>query len=207
MNYIKQLFVFTFAIVVFSSAQADTPSFTYIGAEYVANGDFSIGDDRLNAELGLDGFAINGSIELGVFFFQASRFELETDDFSGGRLDDNISTLAAGMTFELPRSQLYGLIRARRDELEGRFGNLAADLDGTSVGVEAGVRVNITDRLELNANAGIPDQDDGKTYGLGAQFFITDHLGLTLDIKSIELEDKDVQAQFDTTSIGLRFSF
>jgi len=212
MKSIQQLFVSLFTIIALNvvhigTAQADSPSFTYVGAEYVANGDFSIGSGALDADIGLEGFAVNASLELGIFFIQASRFELETDDFLGGSLDDNISTIAAGMTFELPRSQVYGLIRGRRDELNGRFGNLASDLDGTTLGAEAGVRINLTDRLELNANAGVPSTDEGVSYGVGAQFFVTNNIGLTLDVRSIELEDDDIDAKFDTTSIGLRFSF
>ncbi len=197
------------ALVCFTSeiAKADIPSFSYIGTEYVVNGDFSLGDGSLDAELDLDGFALTASMELGIFFIQASRFELETEDFLGGSIDDNISTLAAGMTFELPRSQVYGLVRARRDELDGRLGNLRADLDGTTLGAEAGIRVNITDRFEINANAGVPSTDEGVSYGLGAQFFITNNLGLTFDLRSIELEDDDLEAEFNTTSLGLRFSF
>ncbi len=41
----------------------------------------------------------------------------------------------------------------------------------------------------------------------GAQFLLTDRFGLTLDFNSIEVEDGDLAAQFDTTSIGVRFSF
>ncbi|GAA6138702.1 hypothetical protein NBRC116583_24490 [Arenicella sp. 4NH20-0111] len=185
----------------------DSPSFTYVGTQYIANGDFSVGDGNLSADLGLDGFALDASLELGIFFIQASRYELESDQLLGGSIEDNISTVAAGMTFELPQSQLYGLVRARRDELKGRLGNLTEELDGTTVGVEAGLRINITNRFELNANVGVPSIDEGTSYGAGAQFFITNNLGLTFDIRSIELEEGDVEAKFDTTSIGLRFSF
>lgn len=190
-----------------SQSFSDSPSFTYVGAEYVANGDFSVGDGILSADLGLDGFALNASLELGIFFVQASRYELESDDLLGGRIEDNISTVAAGITFELPQTQVYGLIRARRDEVEGRLGYLTEEVDGTSVGAEAGVRINITNRFEVNANIGVPSTDDGSSYGAGAQFFISDNLGLTFDIRSIELEDNDVEAKFDTTSIGVRFTF
>ncbi len=203
--------IFSASIVNTKVALADSPSFTYIGTEYIASGDFSASSGSLSADVGLDGFALNASVELGIFFLQASRFELESDDLLegnvSGNIEDSISTVAAGLTFELPRSQLYGLIRARRDEIEANVAGFSEDADGTTLGAEAGARVNLTNRLEINAYAGIPSTDAGLSYGLGAQFFITNNIGLTFNINSIELEEDDVEAQFDTTSIGLRLSF
>lgn len=208
---IASLFGALIVITHANVAAADSPSFSYIGAEYIVAGDFSASSGNLSADVSLDGFALNASVELGIFFLQASRFELESDDLLegnvSGNIEDSISTIAAGLTFELPRSQVYGLIRARRDEIEANVANFSEDADGTTLGAEAGIRLNITDRLELNANAGIPSTDAGLSYGVGAQFFITNNLGLTFNINSIELEEDDIEAQFDTTSVGLRFSF
>jgi len=144
---------------------------------------------------------------LGIFFLQASRFELESETVFDARLEDSITTLALGMTFELPRTQLYGLVRARRDELSIVGGGLDEEDDGGVVGFEAGARVNITDRFEVNANLGVPSAEDGTSYGIGAQFFITKNLGITANLRSLELEDDDIDAKFDTTSIGLRYNF
>lgn len=193
-------------LVVNSTASADSPSFTYVGAEYVAAGDLQVGNGRISADLGLDGFALTGSAELGIFFLQASRYELDGDKFLNSKIKDSITTIAAGITFELPQSQVYGLIRGRRDELSVS-GLFDEDETGHSAGVEVGARVNLTDRFELNANLGKPSDEAGVSYGVGAQLFITNNLGITLDLRSIEVEEDDIEAKFDTTSIGVRFTF
>ncbi|MFT5571178.1 MAG: hypothetical protein ACI9FR_000086 [Cryomorphaceae bacterium] len=189
------------------NSHADSPSFTYVELEYVAAGSFEISDDSLSVDVDIDGYALNASVELGIFFLQASRFELESDVVLDASLKDSISSIALGMTFALPQSQVYGLIRARHDDLSLRGGGFDEDTDGGVVGAEVGVRINLTDRFELNANAGVPSTEDGKSFGVGAQFFITKNIGITLDFSSLELEEDGITANFDTTSVGLRFTF
>jgi len=193
-------------ILTTTQVQADSPSFTYVELEYIASGDFEVNVDSLSLNSDIEGFALGASVELGIFFLQASRFELESDEVLGTIAEDSISTIAAGIAFELPRAQVYGLIRGRRDEVSSR-GLIEEDEDAGTVGGEVGVRVNLTDRLELNANIGRPSPDEGSSYGVGAQFFITDNIGLTLDFSSIEAEDDDDSVKFDTTSVGERFTF
>lgn len=187
-------------------ARADSPSFTYVELEYIAAGDFEVNVGSLSLNSDIEGFALNASVELGIFFLQASRFELESDRILGTIAEDSISTIAAGVTFELPQTQVYGLVRGRRDEVSSR-GFIEEDEDAGTVGAEVGVRVNLTDRLELNANIGKPSPDDGRSFGVGAQFFVTDNIGLTLDFSSIEAEEDDNRVKFETTSIGVRFTF
>ena len=205
----KKLLLSCATLLFSANVFADTPSFTYVELEYVASGEFEITDGRLSADADLDGYAATASLELGIFFFQASRFELDADLTAGNlistSLEDSITTLAAGLTFELPRSQVYALVRARRDELSLEDDLASGDLG--VVGAEAGIRINITDRFEINANAGVPSTDEGSSYGFGAQFFITDSIGITVDYTSLELEDDDVTADFDTTSLGIRYTF
>lgn len=196
-----------FSLFLGQVALAKSPSFTYLEAEYIASGEFEITDGNLSVAVDMDGFALNASAELGIILLQASRFELESDEILGANLEDSISTIAIGLTFELPRTAIYGLVRGRRDELSLTGAGFDEDEDGNSAGVEAGVRINVTDRLELNANIGLPDLEDGTSYGVGAQFYLTKNLGLTLDYSSIEVEDEDLSATFDTTSIGLRYNF
>ena len=200
--------VFTLGICSFMlPASAEAPSFSYVELEYVAAGDFEVQDGSLSVALDMDGFAINGSVEIGMLILQASLFELESEEILNSRLEDSISTLAIGLNFDLPQTSIYGLIRARNDDLSLRGGGFNEDLDGTSVGAEVGVRFNLTDRFELNANVGRPSEDAGNSYGAGAQFFVTDNIGITLDFSSLELSDRDITASLDTTSIGLRYSF
>ena len=196
-------------IILFTqqSAYADSPSFTYVELEYVANGTFAVANDDLSVDLGLDGFALTGSVELGIFLLQASRFELESGKILNSNIEDSISSIAVGLTFELPKANVYGLIRGRRDELALTGGGFEEDEDLNSVGFEVGARINLTDRFELNANLGKPTLDEGSSFGVGAQFFMTDNLGITLDFNSVSAEDDDIKAEFDTTSLGLRFTF
>jgi len=193
-------------LFISQAAHADSPTFTYLELEYIAAGDFEITDGNLSAEVDLDGFAVNASVELGIFLLQASRFELESDEVLGSNFEDSISTIAVGLTFEFPQTAIYGLIRGRRDELTLR-GVFNEEADGNSAGAEAGVRFNLTDRFELNANVGIPDFGEGTSFGVGAQFNLTKNLGLTFDYSSLEIEDDELEASFDTTSVGLRFNF
>ena len=188
-------------------AFAKSPSFTYLELEYIAAGDFEISDGQLSVAVDMDGFALNASAELGILLLQASRFELESEEILGSNLDDSISTIAIGLTFELPQTAIYGLIAARRDELSLTGGGFDENVDGTSVGVEGGVRVNLTDRFEINAKVGLPDLDEGSSYGVGAQFYITKNFGITFDYSSLEVEDENIRAKFNTSSIGLRYSF
>ncbi len=194
------------ALLTNQTAFAESPSFTYVELEYIASGDFEVSRDALSANVDLTGFALNASVELGIFILQASRFELESDELLDSRFEDSISTIAVGLAFELPQTQIYGLVRGRQDELS-LSGLFNEEEDAYSVGLEAGVRVNLTDRFEINANVGSPALDQGTSYGLGAQFSITENIGLTLDFNSIEVEEDDIEAKFDTTSIGLRFNF
>jgi opacity protein-like surface antigen len=190
-----------------ANALADSPSFTYIGAEYVPSGEIELQDGSLNFNLDASGYAINASLELGIFFFQASRTELESDEeIFGTRAEDSSTTLAAGLTFELPQTQIYGLVRGRYDQFE-TSGLISKEDDGGIIGGEVGVRINITNFLEINANVGKPSTDEGSSYGVGAQFFVTDNLGITLDLRSIEAEQDDITATFETTSVGLRYTF
>ena len=189
------------------TAMADSPSFTYIGAEYVPSGEIEVQDGSLKFNLDASGYAIHASVELGIFFIQASRTELESDKtFFGIKAEDTSSTLAAGLTFELPQTQIYGLIRGRYDEFE--LSGLRDDKDdGGIIGGEVGVRINVTNFLEINANVGKPSTDEGSSYGIGAQFFVSEHVGITFDLRSIEADQDDIKAKFDTTSIGLRYTF
>jgi hypothetical protein len=190
-----------------SFAMAKSPSFTYVEAEFVTSGSFEISDGNLSVDVDTDGFAVTGSLELGIFFVQASRFELDGDTLFDTELEDSISAIAAGLTFELPRSQAYGLVRVRRDEFSVSGPLVDEEDDLTFFGVEAGIRVNLTDRFEVNGNIGLPSADEGTSFGVGAQFFITNNLGITANFRRIEAEDSGIEAEFDTTSIGLRWSF
>lgn len=194
------------ALVTNQAAFAESPSFTYVELEYIASGDFQVSRDTLSANVDLTGFALNASVELGIFILQASRFELESDELLDSRFEDSISTIAVGLAFELPQTQIYGLVRGRQDELS-LSGLFNEEEEAYSVGLEAGVRVNLTDRFEINANVGSPALDQGSSYGVGAQFFVTKNIGLTFDFSSIEVEEEDIEANFDTTSLGLRFNF
>lgn len=216
-NIIKKpvSFIFLFVLSIMLSASfstmsyADSPSFTYVELEYIANGDFVVSDESLSVDLGLDGYALNLSAELGIFLLQASRYELKSAKILDSNLEDSISTIAFGLTFELPLSNVYALVRGRRDELSLTGGGFDEDETGNTVGFETGVRVNLTDRFEINANIGRPALDVGSTYGVGAQFYLTDNIGITLDFSSIQVEDEDedLKAEFNTTSIGLRYNF
>ena len=194
-------------LITSANAMADAPSFTYIGAEYVPSGDIELQDGGLSVSLDSSGYALHASVELGIFFIQASRTELESNiEILGIRAEDTSSTLAAGMTFELPQTQIYALVRGRYDEF--KLSGLRNDEDdGGIIGGEVGARINVGKFLEINANVGKPSTDEGKSYGIGAHFFITDHFGITLDLRSIEAEQDDIEAKFDTTSVGLRYTF
>lgn len=207
MNIKAKTLIAATLILMNAQSYAKSPSFTYVGAEYVASGDIEVGSGSLSANVDTNGFAINASVELGIFFIQASRLELESDAVLGATLEDSITTLSAGITFELPQTQLYALVRGRHDDISISGGGFSEDEDGGIIGGEIGARINLTDRFEINANLGKPSTDEGTSYGIGAQFFITDNLGITLDLRSIEAEQDDIRAEFDTTSIGIRFTF
>ena len=203
----RSLFVFMALFIgIAQTVKADSPSFTYIELEYVASGDFEISDDTRSITVDMDGFALTGSAKLGIFLLQASRLELESEDVFDSQLEDSISTIGIGLTFDLPQTALYGLVRARRDELS-ISGIFDEELNETSVGLEAGIRFNVTDRFELNANFGTPAGDQGTSFGIGAQFMITKNLGINLKHNSLEIEEEDLGADLQTTSVSLRYSF
>jgi hypothetical protein len=166
--YFSSLWLFLCALCANQTAFAESPSVTYVELEYTAAGDFEVSRDTLSANVDLDGFAVNAGVELGIFILQASRFELESEELLGSRCEDSISTIAVGLAFELPQTQLYGLVRGRRDELS--LSGIFNEEEANSVGVETGVRFNVTDRFEINANIGSPAIDEGTSYGFGAQF-------------------------------------
>lgn len=209
MNKFIALFCAILLMFCNTASFADSPTFTFVELEYIANGDFSVSDESLSVNLGLDGYALNVSAELGIFLLQASRYELQSSKILDSNLEDSISTVAVGLTFELPQTNVYALVRGRRDELSLVGGGFDEDETGNTLGFEAGARINLTDRLEINANIGKPALDQGSSYGVGAQFYITKNIGITLEFSSIQVEDEDedLKAEFDTTSIGLRYNF
>jgi len=202
-TYIASILILLFSV----NAKAESPSFTYLGAEYVASGSFEASRGSLSADLDSSGFAVNGSVELGVFFIQASRLELDNDDILGIESDSSFTSIGLGLTFELPQTQVYGLVRAQQAELAIRGGGFDDDVDGSVAGFEVGARVNLTNRFELNAYLGRPSSDAGTSFGVGGQFFVTDNIGITLNFNSIEAEEEDISASFDTSSVGVRFTF
>ena len=113
----KKLSLLTILLCSFFSAAsyAESPSFTYVELEYIANGDFKVSDGSLTVDVGLDGYALNASAELGIFLIQASRFELESDTVLNSNLEDSITTLAVGLTFELPKTCLLYTSPSPRD--------------------------------------------------------------------------------------------
>jgi opacity protein-like surface antigen len=208
MKRINKLLLACALVTASANAYADSPSFTYIGAEYIPSGEIEVQDGSLNFNIDASGYAINASAELGIFFIQASRTELESDELFGITAEDTSSTIALGLTFELPQTQIYGLVRGRYDEFSVSAGPLLQEEDdGGIIGGEVGVRVNVTNFLEINANVGKPSTDEGSSYGIGAQLFVTDNLGITVDLRSIDAEQDDIQATFETTSVGLRYTF
>jgi len=209
MKRIREILLASSLMLISFQSQADSPSFTYVGAEFVASGDITVTDGSLSIDVDADGFAVNASAELGIFFIQLSQLELESDEFLGASVEDSITTLGIGLTFELPQTQIYGLIRGRYDNIELNGGTFFEDddVDGGIVGGEIGIRYNLTDRFEINANIGKPSTDEGDSFGIGAQFFITDNFGITADFRTIEAEQDDITAEFDTTSIGVRYTF
>ncbi len=207
MKRLHTLLVAASLLLISANSAAESPSFTYVGAEYIANGTLSASRGSLSADLDSSGFAVNGSVELGIFFLQASRLELDNDEVLGIESDSSLTAVAVGLTFELPQTQVYGLIRGQNAELSINGGGFADEVDGTIAGFEVGARVNITDRFEINANIGKPSADTGNSFGVGAQFFVTDNLGITVNFNSLEAEEDDVKAEFDTTAVGVRFTF
>ena len=209
MKRIRKILLASSLMAISLQSNAEAPSFTYVGAEYVASGDISLSDGSLSVDVDTDGFALNASAELGIFLIQLSQLELESDDVLGASIEDSITTLGLGLTFELPQTQLYGLVRARYDNIQLRGGPLFDDddVDGGIVGAEIGARINLTDRFEINANIGKPSTDEGSSFGVGAQFFITKNFGVTVDYRTIEAEQDDIEVDFDTTSIGVRYTF
>lgn len=201
------LLLTVFCLTIAEASLAKVPSFTYVEAEFITSGNFEVSADGLSVDVDTDGFAVTGSLELGIFFVQASRFELDGDAIFDTEIEDNISAIAAGVTFELPRTQLFGLVRVRQDQLRASGPLFDEEDDLTFFGVEVGARVNLTERFEINGNIGVPSADSGSSFGVGAQFFITDHIGITANFRRIEAQDSDIEAEFDTTSIGLRWSF
>jgi len=207
MKITNKLLLASGLILASANVYADSPSFTYVGAEYIPSGEIEVKDDSLVFNVDSSGYAINASVELGIFFAQVSRTELESDEeLFGLRAEDTSSTLALGLTFELPQTQVYGLVRGRYDEFTVS-GPINEEDDGGIIGGEVGVRVNVTSFLELNANIGKPSTDEGNSYGVGAQFFVTDNLGITVNLASIEAEQDDIEAKFETTSVGIRYTF
>jgi len=209
MKRMRKLLLASALMLISTQSIADSPSFTYVGAEFVSSGDINVTDGSLSVDVDTDGFALNASVELGIFLIQLSQLELESDEFLGATVEDSITTLGVGLTFELPQTQVYGLIRGRYDNIQFNGGSFFDDdeVDGGIVGAEVGVRFNLTDRFEINANIGKPSTDEGDSFGVGAQFFITDNFGITADFRSIEAEQDDIIVEFDTTSIGVRYTF
>ncbi|MFT6034097.1 MAG: hypothetical protein ACI854_002639, partial [Arenicella sp.] len=124
MKTITKIFIASSLVLISLQSDAKSPSFTYVGAEYVASGEIRVADDSLSIDIDTDGFALSASAELGIFLVQLSQLTLESDEFLGASIEDSITTLGVGITFKLPQTQLYALVRGRYDNLKLKGGEL-----------------------------------------------------------------------------------
>ena len=209
MKQVIKYSAFLLGLLALNNSHAESPSFTYIQATKFVDGDLYYKDgSRFDVKSELDGYSLKGSFELGIFFAQVAQEKFKSDDFHGASIENTSSNVGFGLTFELPFSQLYAMLKGRKDTLEVSSSVISytQEDDKYSLGYEMGGRVNLG-RLELSANVGRPEYNKGKSYGLGAQLKITDNLGIIVEHRLLEIKDKNDRAEFESTQAGIRLSF
>jgi len=176
-------------------ALAGQPSYTYVEGGYLRM-------DPDDISLDPTGYYLDGSIAIADNLFLSGGYS-DVDDSKAGlkveieRVDLGIGYkqgLGANSSFHVVASYLEGEVKAR-----GYGSRFKDDDDGFAL--TAGVRSNVLDNLELNADVSYVDvDDDGLDFGVGAVWYFVPNVGLSL---SASIDDDSNR----TFGAGVRLSF
>lgn len=188
-----------------AAALAASPSYNYLGGDFIVAGEAEVDTPFGSAEEDYDGWDINGSLAITPnVFIQGEYTELEID--GGG---DDVELFSGGLGLNAPLGtatplDIYGMLTYERIE--------TGDDDTDGLGLTGGLRWLATPRLEVAPYVGYVEYDDdvdGSRYGVDAVFSITPQFAVLAGYRSTQLEfDNGVDLDLENEiSLGGRFYF
>ncbi|SMQ58577.1 Outer membrane protein beta-barrel domain-containing protein [Pseudidiomarina planktonica] len=179
------------------SAQAQEPSFSYIGGSYI---------ELDEADTTFDGYEAEISSQLGERWFLSASYAQLSGDWTGGEeLDLDVGYARLGFIVgDAENAAFYLGPQAQYLKADFGFGSdgefdIASESE-TDYGAFGGVKVMLGDRIELNGEASWVDMEDENftSYSAGVKFFITKNFAATGEAQFGDL---------DGFKVGLSYHF
>jgi len=183
------------AVLAPAAALADANNFNYLEGRYL-NGEI----EELN-DLDVDGWELNGSVELTDQIFITAQFgEVEPDE---GNFNVELETASLGLGYvfgQTANASYYGTLRYVEQEVA--VNNFAStDEDGYAIGF--GTRMNLSQQAELRLNLDYVDVGDEDTFVPSAQVVYS----FTPQVAGVLDYSHSTDLDYHTVGLGLRFYF
>lgn len=154
-------------LLIPSLSLADAADFRYIEAAYITQ-DIAIDVGGSEEDFDFDGYGIAGKFQFYENFYASASYADVSldDDIPGLDLDSDAYSIGIGYIFGLNEyGSFFGEIAYVDASASISYGGLSADADENGYGVEAGFRMNTTERSQLNFGVSYVDIDvsDGTT--------------------------------------------
>ena len=183
---------------------ADGPVYSYGEVAFVADAELEVGAGIGSGSIDGDGFRVAGSALVAPAFFV--RLGYASVDFDGDVEVEELA-LAGGWRTRIGEGPVDFIAGLGYDDLELSVGSISGDDDGFRL--FAGLRGQVTERLELNGELALVeyDESDGTDVRVGGVVFLTDRLAVTFGYRLLSLEDSGVDLDIDALDAGLRLTF
>ncbi len=186
----------TLALCPLIASRAEGLSYTYADLAYVTT-------DIDGVDKDLDGFLLRGSLEIAENWFVYGRYVDQSVSIASVDIDARQFAIGGGYAWSFaPTMDLFGRVGYTEVEADasGRGFGFDADDDGYELGV--GIRARPVAALELEGSINyvdLSDSGDDTSFGVGALWFITDHVGLGVQ--------GDFADDAETYGVGFRWEF
>lgn len=192
----------------FSLPALAAPGNNFIDAYYVPSAQFEIRNaGPFNAEEEGDGFGVKGAIEFAPDVFLTGEFQDNQYDDNGS--DAELETYRLGLGFGHGAGTGGGLY-GRIEYINADDPNDDATDESGGVGT-LGFALPLSPELRLHAEAGYQkfDDFDGPEFLVGITLQLAPSVGLFADYRNtqLELQDTNIEIQYDEARVGARFFF
>lgn len=193
-----------------TTALAETPAPNYLELSY-STGDIEFGVDGLGSEdIDQDGFKLEGSFVAGELALLRASYASLSGDESGLDLDTDTLIAGAGYLFSAGENTVIDVgLEYRTDDLKlsDCCSSISDDVNG--LGLSAGVRSWVNEKLELYARASYleGDYEGGLALDLSGTLYVTEQFGVSLGFEYLDADDEGVSVELSQFVLGGRFSF
>lgn len=190
-------------LLIPSLSLADAADFRYLEASYITQ-DIAIDVGGSEEDFDFDGYGIAGKFQFYEnFYVSASYSDVSLDDnIPGLDIDQDIFSVGLGYIFGLNEyGSFFGEIAYVDASASASYGGLSEDADENGYAVEAGFRMNLTERAQLNFGVVYVDidvSDETTVYGE----FVYEFLPRISGVASYGNNSGD-----NSIAVGARYSF